>query len=311
MFKGDRNFAVGLFVSIAIAAFVAFVIWLTGRSGVEEMSRYTLLFDRDVSGLAVGGPVKYMGMTVGSVVHMDLETNGGVRVRVDIEVLETTPVYEDTYASLALQGITGVAVVNLASDPNVCDPQAGPTGGDYPTIPVCDVGFAAILSSAPEIMNKLDVALTHAGELLGEANQTRIGNALQNVEDVTASLAGSRDTLAALPQDLSATLGEIQSTVGQLQEVIAELRPDLSTTMANLERSSANLASLTDRFENMMAQHEQDMGRFLEEGLGEAPELMRDTRQTLRDLEKLAAELRDDPSQLVHRPPADSLDIEP
>ena len=70
MFKGDRNFAVGLFVSIAIATFVAFVIWLTGRSGVEEMSRYTLMFDRDVSGLAVGGPVKYMGMTVGSVIHI-------------------------------------------------------------------------------------------------------------------------------------------------------------------------------------------------------------------------------------------------
>ena len=74
MFKGDRNFAVGLFVSVAIAVFVLFVIWLTGRSGAEEMTRYTLMFDRDVSGLAVGGPVKYMGMNIGSVVHMDLDT---------------------------------------------------------------------------------------------------------------------------------------------------------------------------------------------------------------------------------------------
>ena len=311
MFKGDRNFAVGLFVSIAIAVFVAFVIWLTGRSGVEEMTRYTLLFDRDVSGLAVGGPVKYMGMTVGSVVHMDLDTDQGIRVRVDIQVLDTTPVNKGTYASLALQGITGVAVVNLASETGRHGPLDEPPGGGYPRIPVRDVGFAALISSAPEIMNKLDVALTHAGDLLGEANQARIGNALQNVEDLTASLAGSRETLAGLPQDLSATLGEIQTTVGQLQEVIAELRPDLSSTMANLERSSANLESLTARFENMLVQHEDDMGRFLEEGLGEAPELMRETRQTLRDLEKLAAELRDDPSQLVHRPPADTLDIDP
>jgi phospholipid/cholesterol/gamma-HCH transport system substrate-binding protein len=318
MFKGDRNFAVGLFVSIAIAAFVAFVIWLTGRTGVEEMTRYTLLFDRDVSGLAVGGPVKYMGMTVGSVIHMDIYTDNGNRVRVDIEVLETTPVDDRTYASLALQGITGVAVVNLASEDDQDTGESGrdnsqdePLPGEYPHIPVRDVGFAAIISSAPKIMTKLDIALTHAGELLGEANQARIGNALQNVEDLTASLAGSRDTLAALPQDLSATLGEIQATVGQLQEVIGELRPDLSSTMANLERSSANLESLTARFDRMLVRHEDDLGRFLEEGLGEAPELMRETRQTLRDLEKLAAELRDDPSQLVHRPPAESLDIDP
>jgi phospholipid/cholesterol/gamma-HCH transport system substrate-binding protein len=252
-----------------------------------------------------------MGMTVGSVVHMDLDHNNGIRVRVDIEILETTPVNKGTYASLALQGITGVAVVNLASEPGVHEPLDEPPRGEYPRIPVRDVGFAAIISSAPEIMNKLDIVLTHAGELLGEDNQARIGNALQNVEDITASLAGSRETLADLPRDLSATLGEVRTTVGQLREVVAELRPDLTSTLANLERSSANLESLTDRFDQMMARHQDDMGRFLEEGLGQAPALMQETRQTLRDLEKLAEELRDDPSQLIHRPPADSLEIEP
>lgn len=311
MFKGDRNFAVGLFVSIAIAAFVAFVLWLTGRSGVEEMSRYTLMFDRDVSGLAVGGPVKYMGMTVGSVIHMDLDDQQGIRVRVDIEILETTPVNKGTYASLALQGITGVAVVNLASESGRHERLEEPPHGEYPRIPVRDVGFAAILSSAPEIMTKLDTALSHATELLGEANQERIGSTLQNVEDITASLSESREALAGLPQDLSITLSEIRDTVGQLQEVVVELRPNLTATIANLERSSANLESLTGRFDQIMTRHESDLGRFIEEGLSEAPALMRDTRETLRDLEKLTAELRDDPSQLIHRPPADSLEIDP
>ena len=311
MFKGDRNFAVGLFVSIAIAAFVAFVIWLTGRSGDEEMTRYTLMFDRDVSGLAVGGPVKYMGMTVGSVIEMDLYSGQEIHIRVDIEILETTPVNKGTYASLALQGITGVAVVNLASESGQHESLDDPPRGEYPRIPVRDVGFAAILSSAPEIMVKLDGALSKAGELLGEDNQARIANTLQNVEDLTTSLAGSRESLAALPQDLNATLIEIQDAVGQLKTVIGELRPNLTATMANLEQSSANLESLSGRFENLMVEHEDDMSRFIEDGLGGAPELMRDTRRTLRDLEKLAAELRDDPSQLIHRPPADSLEIDP
>ena len=38
---------------------------------------------------------------------------------------------------------------------------------------------------------------------------------------------------------------------------------------------------------------------------------MRQTRVTLRDLEKLVAELQDDPSQLIHRPSTDSLEIDP
>lgn len=311
MFKGDRNFTVGLFVSVAIAVLVLFVIWLTGRSGSEEMTRYTLMFHRDVSGLAVGGPVKYMGMTIGSVIHMDLETSRGVRVQVDVEILETTPVDSGTYASLALQGITGVAVVNLASVPGAHSPLPEPPRGRYPEIPVRDVGFAALISSAPEIMSKLDQVLTRAGELLGDDNRATVGVALRNVEALTATLAGSGDALAALPQDLSATLAQIQSTVEQLREVIGQLQPDLGAAVANANRSSENLAALTGRLDELLRRHESDMSRFLEDGLGEAPALLRETRRAIRELEKLMAELRSDPSQLIHRPPTDALEIDP
>jgi hypothetical protein len=53
------------------------------------------------------------------------------------------------------------------------------------------------------------------------------------------------------------------------------------------------------------------MSRFMQEGLGEVPALLNESRNTLRDLEKLVAELKDDPSQLIHRPPNDALEIDP
>jgi len=311
MFKGDRNFSVGLFVTIAIAAFVAFVIWLTGRSGAEEMSRYSLKFSRDVSGLAVGGPVKYMGMNVGSVIRMDLETGHGVRVRVDIEILSSTPVNQGTYASLALQGITGVAVVNLASEAGEHAPLPAAAHGHYPEIPVRDVGFAAVLSSAPEIMAKLDHLLTQAGELLGETNRGTVASTLENIESLTDSLAENREALAALPGDLSATLADIRATVNDLRSMIGEVQPDLSATLANINRSSENLASLTERFDGMLRENESDVERFMQEGLGEAPALLRESRAALRDLEKLVAELKHDPSQLIHRPPSEALEMDP
>jgi phospholipid/cholesterol/gamma-HCH transport system ATP-binding protein len=309
MFKGDRNFTVGLFVSVAIAVFVLFVIWLTGRSGQEAMTRYTLMFERDVSGLAIGGPVKYMGMNIGSVIHMDLDTSQGVRVQVDIEILR--PPRDTALMLLALQGITGVAVVNLASAPGTHPPLPEPERGQYPRIPVRDVGFAALISSAPAIMSKLDQLLTRAGELLGEENSTAVGNALQNVETLSAALAGSSDRLAALPQELSATLAGIQAAVDRLQGVIAQLQPDLSATAANLKNGSENLAALTGRFDELLRRHEDDMSRFIEDGLGEAPALMQEMRQALRELEKLMAELQENPSQLIHRPPSDVLEIDP
>jgi hypothetical protein len=61
----------------------------------------------------------------------------------------------------------------------------------------------------------------------------------------------------------------------------------------------------------MMQEHQDDMGRFMEEGLGEAPALMAETRAALRDLEKLVQEMQHDPSQLIYRQAENSVNIEP
>ena len=311
MFKGNNNFVVGLFVSIAIVAFISFVLWLTGRSGVEEMKRYSMLFERDVSGLAVGGPVKFMGVNIGSVVRMEIIRKNGMMIRVDIEILEDTPVDSGTFGSLAFQGITGVAVVNLNSESGLHDPLEMTPGFEYPVIPVRDVGFAAVLARAPRIMDRLDGLLGQANQLLGEDNRGSIARSLGNVESLTASLADSRDVIAALPADLNQTLTDIQGVVGQLQELVSQLQPGINSTMDNLNRSSENLASLTANLDNWMIENEADLSRFVDDGLGEAPALIKGARQALRELEKLVAELQDDPSQLIYRPREDTLEIEP
>lgn len=311
MFKGDKNFLVGLFVSIAIAVLVAFIIWLTGRTGNQEVERYSLMFHKDVSGLAVGGPVKYMGMNIGKVIRMDLVREESIMVQVDIEILASTPVDNGTWASLALQGITGVAVVNLASEPGSHPPLVAPPDREYPVIPVRIVGFSALMSSAPEIMAKLNNLLSHAEKILGEDNQATISSTLNHIDQLTGSLAEEHETIAAIPGNLNQTITEIRVTVEQLQATVAELRPNIGVTVENLRHTSGNLVSLTDRMDNLLREHEDDLGRFMEDGLGEAPALMAETRNALRDLEKLVGELQDDPSQLIYRAADSSLEIEP
>jgi len=298
-------------VSIAIASFVFFVIWLTGRTGSEEMARYTLLFSKDISGLSVGGPVKYMGMNIGSVVEMKLEQKGGIRIRVDIDILESTPINHGTYASLALQGITGVAVVNLASDPGDHGPLEPVEGEKYPVIPVRIVGFSALMASAPEIMAKLDALLTRAGEMLNDENQASVTGLLNNIEEITLSLADEREAIGQIPGNLNQTITEIQTTVVQLREVIGELRPGLNATVEKASETAEHLASLTDRMDALLQKHEDDVSQFLDEGLGAVPGLMNEAESALRDLERLVKELQNDPSQLIYRQADNSVEIDP
>ena len=313
-----------MFVSVAMASLIFFVVWLTGRTGNEELTRYSLMFDKDVSGLSIGGPVKFMGMSIGSVVQMKLveddkvtrdeetgEEQKRIKIRVDINVLASTPVDNGTFASLALQGITGVAVVNLETKPGK-HPKLETLGNqEYPVIPVRIVGFSALMSSAPEIVSKLNKLLTKAGKILGEENQSAIAGTLENIENLTTSLAAERETIAAIPANLNQTISEVKVVVGQLQDMISQIRPDISSTMENVNQSSQNLASLTGRLDTMLRNHEDDLGQFMEEGLAEVPALMIEARKTMRDLEKLVQELQHDPSQLIYRQADNSVEIEP
>jgi len=311
MFKGDKNFSVGLFVSLAIAFLVAFVIWLTGRTGAEELTRYSLKFHKDVSGLSVGGPVKFMGMNIGSVVKMSLERNDGIQVRVDIDVLESTHVDSGTWASLALQGITGVAVVNLATEPGAHPPLETLPGDDFPVIPVRIVGFSALMASAPEIMGKLNNLLTQAGEILGEENQGAIAGTLENIENLTDSLAQERQTIAAIPGNLNQTISDMQTAIRQLQDMLSQMQPGIYSMIENANQTAENLASLTHRLDTILRDHEDDVGQFLEEGLAEVPALMSEAQEALRDMEKLIQELKYDSSQLIYRQADNSVEIEP
>ena len=58
---------VGVFVLTAVAVTLGFTVWISGGRGADAMTNYTLMFDRDVSGLTLGSPVRYLGVDVGEV----------------------------------------------------------------------------------------------------------------------------------------------------------------------------------------------------------------------------------------------------
>ncbi|MGB0576726.1 MAG: MlaD family protein [Alphaproteobacteria bacterium] len=102
---------VGSFVLVLTAALIAVVVWLGGKGLDQKNVRYASYFAGDVTGLGIGNAVRYRGVPVGSVVNIAIDPKNVERVRVIMEVDETTPIKTDTVAQLALQGITGVAFI--------------------------------------------------------------------------------------------------------------------------------------------------------------------------------------------------------
>lgn len=306
----NKNFAVGLFVAIALAAFVFTTIWLTGKKGTEPTVFYSMFFEKDVGGLMLGGPVFYLGVEVGTVTAITIIPGDPVRVRVDAEVLESTPVDAGTFASLALQGITGVSVIKLNADPGVHEVLKREKNQQYPAIRVRDTGFSALLSKAPDIVDKLDFVLTQVNQVLSEENRKFVREMLADLSAVSNALASRQDVISAIPVTLNNALTELQESLALIKSMAGDIEPELISAMANIDRLTHDLARIAARWEQWTASNDRDLNAFMEDGLGQVPALVSDARSTLREIEKLVRDLREDPSILIYKPREDAVDVE-
>jgi phospholipid/cholesterol/gamma-HCH transport system substrate-binding protein len=311
MFKGNPSLAVGVFVSVALLALASFAMWLAGTKGNEPMEDYSVLFERDISGLSLGGPVYYMGVSVGSVSRMELIPGDPVKVQVDIKVLASTPIDQGSFASLVSQGITGVNVINISAEPGQHAPIGKPEGDHYPLIPVRQTGLSAMLAQAPDTISKLNALLDQANMLLGPENRDAISRSLAHVESLTADLATDREALASLPGDLNQLLADAGKLVNDLNAAVAQLQPELSSTLTQVKQVAANTESLTASLDKLLGENEAEFEHFVDNGLGQVPDMIYELRSSLRELQKLLRTLQEDPSQLIHRPPNDALEVNP
>lgn len=306
----NNNFAVGLFVAVALAAFIAATLWLTGKQGSEPTVNYSMFFEKDVGGLMLGGPVFYLGVEVGTVTSMDIVPGNPMRVRVDARILQSAPIDSGTYASLAFQGITGVAVIKLYADPGVHVPLKVPPDSQYPVIEVRDTGFSALLSKAPAIIEKLDSVLVQINEVLGDENRELVSGMLTDIAGVTDELAAQKESIGELPVLLKSSLDKLNSSLEQINSMAVGMEPGLESSIANIEAITENLVQMTARMEQWTASNDMDVNAFMSEGLGEVPQLVVEAQVTLREVRKLVKELREDPSALIYRPSEGSKEVE-
>ena len=311
MFKGNPSLAVGIFVSVALLALASFAMWLAGTKGNEPMANYSVLFERDISGLSQGGPVYYMGVSVGQVSSMKLIPGDPVKVRVDIKVLATTPIDQGSFASLMAQGITGVNVINISAEPGRYAPLVQTQEDHHPLIPVRQTGLSAMLAQAPDTISKLNALLDQANLLLGPENREYITQSLSRVENLTGALAADREAWATLPGDLQQMLADSRKLLAELNGAVAEIKPDLSATLAHARQAAANAEQLSANLDLLIKNNEAEFEHFIDNGLGQAPEMIYELRSSLRELQKLLRQLQEDPSQLIHRPPNDALEVNP
>jgi phospholipid/cholesterol/gamma-HCH transport system substrate-binding protein len=165
-------FLEGLFIiGFGIAA-ALFAVWLTSTGHHDDVV-YRIHFTESVSGLALGDPVKFHGVDVGTVKVLSIDTADPRRVQVDVALRKDTPVKTDTKATLKLKGITGVVFVELTGGGAEAKTLASATPeGQIPEIPAERSTLATLLDELPKVVAKFSTLEDRAGKVVSDIGST-------------------------------------------------------------------------------------------------------------------------------------------
>jgi phospholipid/cholesterol/gamma-HCH transport system substrate-binding protein len=303
--------AVGAFVLLVVLMGAAFVLWYSDAGDGKAVKRYEIYFDGSVSGLSEGSTVRYLGVAVGRVMRIGIDPRDPGRVRVVADIQEGTPIQADTVARLALQGVTGLLTINLQPRSPGATPPAPVESLKFPVIPSEQSQFDVLVSSLPDVIARAGEALDRVNSLLSDQNISAISATLGNAERASADLPAVVADARVMFHDLKEAANEMQTTMSGLGALSGTGGQDIKAAAARLREVADTLSQTAARFDRLVAENEDNVDRFAEEGLADFEQLVRETRSAVRSFDALTRSLEQDPSRVIYRPAPAGVEIPP
>jgi len=284
---------VGAFVVLFGAVLIVIVLWLV-RGGPQRTYRsYYAYFGESVSGINEDSVVRYKGIKVGRVRNMRLDPENPERVRLVLDIAEGTPIKEDTVASLATQGLTGLAYVELGGGTRDSPPLTPPPGQPYPVIKIkpslpLDEAASTLMSNLNEISSSLK-------DLTDKESSASMRKTMVNLAELTAALIQREKELDKLFSSADRTLENTREATEKLPALFSRV----TETAAALENMAQQIARTGKSVDSLLVGSQQDAQRFTNQTLSEAGLLIAEIRQLTERLQRLAQQVEQNPRSLL------------
>jgi paraquat-inducible protein B len=307
-----NHWKLGLFVVVGVVLSLVTVTFLGAESLKKQVVSYQTFFDESVQGLEVGSPVKFRGVTVGTVSAIGVAADRRhVAVTSDLNVADLADlglsvgkgtklkirVPPDLRMQVVSQGITGVKFLLIdffVVKDNPVEPLPFPVPDNYipaavSTMKNLEDAVVRAMNRVPEIAEALVIVLTKVNALLDDVQKDKL------VENGASALARANQLLVTLQ-------GAIKDVhVGELS---AEARQSLALLNGTIERANTLLARVDgDRGLLASAQRASDaVGDVAVNARSLGPELeetLRDVQEFSGAFQRVADALERDPDMLL------------
>jgi phospholipid/cholesterol/gamma-HCH transport system substrate-binding protein len=231
---------VGLFSLLLIGGFAAFVLWAHGRhEGGKANVSYVIEFEQAVNGLSVGSSVRYLGVEVGQVQKISLESiTMPPRVCVIVGIDRTIHITQGDIATIKPSGITGVSFIDLRHDEQNSTPLIATAPGQLPVIRSEMSELDRLLSDAKGTARNLNAALEKISRLFNDGNLNHVNQTLGHLDKASGSLELFLNEMnkSGIQQNVSSAVRDSRQTMNRLSETMQGAK-DAADSFSDLSQS--------------------------------------------------------------------------
>jgi phospholipid/cholesterol/gamma-HCH transport system substrate-binding protein len=279
---------IGAFAFIVTMLAFAFILWLSKVNLATQYAYYDVRFHGSVSGLPVGGEVRYNGVKVGTVEKIGFVPTepDAVHVLVKIEQRKDFAVREDSQASLQFLGITGLTYVQIAGgslgSPKLAiidNPQ-----GKVPVIIAQNSAISQVVDAIPVLLSKATTTFDRLNAILDKNNQEKINQIIANLADGSKEFGSAIKSINKLSNDTDAFMtGDGQTLVRQLTS------------------AAKSISAAADLGDQVLTENRATINDFSEQGLAQFGTFVVEARQLVATLDRIAQHVESDPAGFVLR----------
>jgi phospholipid/cholesterol/gamma-HCH transport system substrate-binding protein len=272
----------GIFVVVSLTAILVTIGIIVAPKLFEVRDVYYIGYENvSLMGLQEGGPVKYHGLTVGSISNISIDPSDISRVIVEVSLEHGTPIKQDTRADIELLGITGIKVIELRSGTPET-PYLKPGDFIMPGKSITEM----ITGQAEVMLEKLEIILNNLAAFSSVDNRNKI---MLLVENSASTLGQLNSLLAENHEALSKSIQNFESISDETRELVI----NANITVAKLaqlaesdttEKVISNLADITDALKKAE----------LTELIHEMNQTLYHTGQVLKEIDATIAKNRSD-----------------
>ena len=308
----DANYtAVGAFVLLLVVMAGLFVYWYSESNDSRDYTRYEIYFQGSVSGLSVGGPVRYLGVDVGRIQRIRVDRRSPDRVQIVADIDSEAPISELTLAKLSLQGVTGLLFVDLQKSDNRRESMTPVPSERYPVINTVRSDFDELLNTLPDVAGRARELIARVQDVFSPQNTEAVARIVGAVEKATSNLPKTVDEVNSLLAQLRSTTSEMREVATTLNATTQKVTPLVLDAVNRTTATAEQVAQAAERLNGIVEENRAGVRGFTRDSLPEFERMVREARGAAEDVRELSRRLADDPSRLLYQPEYRGVEIAP